>query len=119
MNAATDLPQDLQQPTVSAVTDSEYFIIEADEYDRMFLGLRPKIIVLTSMEMDHPDMFGSIDDVRALFREFIDLLPQDGLLIACFDDIEVKRLIFQRLQADEPTVFYSNDLSSEDKIFSF
>jgi UDP-N-acetylmuramate--alanine ligase len=89
------------------------FVIEADEYDRMFLGLRPKVIVLTSLEHDHPDMFGSIDDVRALFAEFVDLLPTDGLLIACFDDKEVRRMIFHRLNAERPTLMYGNELAAE------
>jgi UDP-N-acetylmuramate--alanine ligase len=69
------------------------FVIEADEYDRMFLGLRPRIVVLTSLEMDHPDMFAGIEDVRALFAEFLSLLPGDGRLIACADDPEVRRLV--------------------------
>ncbi len=68
------------------------FVIEADEYDRMFMGLCPRISVLTSLEMDHPDMFGSLDEVRALFAEFLTLLPEDGLLIACIDDPEVRAL---------------------------
>src|SRR5687767_2949764 len=86
------------------------FVIEADEYDRMFLGLRPKISILTSLEHDHPDMFGSVEDVRDLFREFVDLLPPDGLLIACMDDLEVKRMIFQRLNEGKPTVMYGTDV---------
>jgi UDP-N-acetylmuramate--alanine ligase len=35
----------------------EFFVIEADEYDRMFLGLNPDWIVLTTLEHDHPDCF--------------------------------------------------------------
>ena len=89
------------------------FVIEADEYDRMFLGLRPKIIVLTSMEMDHPDMFGSMNEVRDLFEEFVDLLPQDGMLIACYDDAEVRRLIAQRWKDDKPVLMYGFSISSE------
>lgn len=89
------------------------FVIEADEYDRMFLGLRPKIIVLTSLEHDHPDMFENIDVVRELFQEFVDLLPPDGLLVGCMDDIEVKPMIFQRLNENKPTVMYGTDVHAE------
>ncbi|HLV43469.1 MAG TPA: cyanophycin synthetase, partial [Aggregatilineales bacterium] len=72
--------------------------IEADEYDRMFLGLCPQIVVLTTLELDHPDMFASLDDVRALFASFVELLPDGGLLIAGTDDAEVSR--FAATQAD-------------------
>ena len=76
----------------------EAFVIEADEYDRMFLGLCPQIVVLTTLELDHPDMFASLDDVRALFASFVELLPDGGLLIAGTDDAEVSR--FAATQAD-------------------
>jgi len=39
--------------------EGKYFVIEADEYDRMFLGLNPKILVVTHIEYDHPDCFRS------------------------------------------------------------
>lgn len=80
------------------------FVIEADEYDRMFMGLCPEIAVLTTLELDHPDMFGSLQEVRALFAEFIDLLPEDGLLVAGADDREVRRLADERQQAGRPRV---------------
>ena len=72
------------------------FVIEADEYDRMYLGLRPKISVITTLELDHPDMFDSLDDVRDLFYEFADLLPSDGMLIAGYDDPETRALAHWR-----------------------
>ncbi len=89
------------------------FVIEADEYDRMFLGLKPKITVLTSMEMDHPDMFADMDSVRDLFAEFVDLLPPDGLLIACYDDVEVRRLILNHWKDERPVLLYGIDMSAE------
>jgi UDP-N-acetylmuramate--alanine ligase len=68
------------------------FVIEADEYDRMFMGLCPQTALVTMIEMDHPDMFASLAEVRALFQEFVSLLPEDGLLIAGYDDPEARRL---------------------------
>ncbi|MBN1430389.1 MAG: UDP-N-acetylmuramate--L-alanine ligase [Anaerolineae bacterium] len=82
------------------------FVIEADEYDRMFMGLKPRIIVLTSLEMDHPDMFADLDAVRSLFAEFVDLLPEDGLLIGCNDDREVFDLVKKRLDKKRPAMTY-------------
>jgi len=62
------------------------FVIEADEYDRMFLGLKPKIEVVTYVEHDHPDCYPTPEDFRAAFVDFVKLLPSDGTLVACGDE---------------------------------
>ncbi|RJP50252.1 MAG: UDP-N-acetylmuramate--L-alanine ligase [Anaerolineaceae bacterium] len=64
----------------------EAFVIEADEYDRMFLGLKPQIEIVTSLEHDHPDCFPTFDDMYSAFQSFVELLPPDGALIACAED---------------------------------
>jgi len=62
------------------------FVIEADEYDNMFLGLKPQIAVVTSVEHDHPDFFPTLESMYAAFEKFVDLLPADGTLIVCAED---------------------------------
>jgi UDP-N-acetylmuramate--alanine ligase len=62
------------------------FVIEADEYDRMFLGLKPQIEVVTNLEHDHPDCYPTFEDMYAAFQGFVDLLPLDGTLIVCAED---------------------------------
>ena len=62
------------------------FVIEADEYDHMFLGLKPQIEVVTSLEHDHPDMFPTLEAMYAAFEKFVDLLAEDGSLIVCAED---------------------------------
>jgi UDP-N-acetylmuramate--alanine ligase len=62
------------------------FVIEADEYDRMFLGLKPHIAIVTNLEHDHPDYYPTFEDMYSAFQSFVDLLPQDGTLIACAED---------------------------------
>jgi len=69
------------------------FVIEADEYDRMFLGLRPLIAVVTNVEHDHPDCYPTAGDFQAAFSAFAGLLPADGTLIACADDQGARALI--------------------------
>jgi UDP-N-acetylmuramate--alanine ligase len=64
----------------------ETFVIEADEYDRMFLGLKPQIEVVTNLEHDHPDCFPTFKEMYSAFESFVDLLPPDGTLIACAED---------------------------------
>ncbi|MGE5776569.1 MAG: UDP-N-acetylmuramate--L-alanine ligase [Chloroflexota bacterium] len=62
------------------------FVIEADEYDNMFLGLKPQIAVVTSLEHDHPDFFPTLDVMFQSFEKFVGLLPADGTLIVCAED---------------------------------
>lgn len=70
-----------------------FFVIEADEYDYMFLGLRPEVAVVTNIEHDHPDMFATAEDYLAAFADFVKLLPENGRLVACIDDEGVRRLL--------------------------
>jgi UDP-N-acetylmuramate--alanine ligase len=69
------------------------FVIEADEYDRMFLGLNPRLAVVTFLEHDHPDCFPSMADYRAAFGEFIARLKPGGTLLACADNYEAAALV--------------------------
>jgi UDP-N-acetylmuramate--alanine ligase len=82
------------------------FVIEADEYDRMFLGLRPRIAVVTNVEHDHPDIYPAFDDMRAAFAQFVALLADDGLLVACAEDPEAQALGAARQAAGWPAVLY-------------
>ena len=62
------------------------FIIEADEYDRMFLGLKPTIEVVTNIEHDHPDCYPTLAHLQDAFLEFVQHLPVNGVLVACAED---------------------------------
>jgi len=62
------------------------FVIEADEYDRMFLGLKPRIEVVTNLEHDHPDCYPTYEDMTTAFESFVALLPVDGTLIGCIEN---------------------------------
>ncbi|RMF29467.1 MAG: UDP-N-acetylmuramate--L-alanine ligase, partial [Chloroflexi bacterium] len=63
-----------------------HFVIEADEYDRTFLGLRPQVSVVTNVEHDHPDCYPSYEEVVDAFTAFVRLLPPEGRLVLCADD---------------------------------
>ncbi|MCK4799437.1 UDP-N-acetylmuramate--L-alanine ligase, partial [Candidatus Parcubacteria bacterium] len=71
------------------VGKSKYFIAEACEYERSFLNLYPKIIILNNIELDHTDYYKDIDDTRNAFEEFVLHLPNDGILIINGDDEEI------------------------------
>jgi UDP-N-acetylmuramate--alanine ligase len=63
-----------------------YFIAEADESDGSFVAYHPKAAIITNIEHDHVDFFSTPDEVVAVFRDFTETIPNDGLLIYCNDD---------------------------------
>lgn len=65
---------------------SQYIVVEACEFKRSFLHLRPTIELITNVDWDHPDCFPTLKDVISTFDDFVDLLPQDGALILWGDD---------------------------------
>lgn len=69
------------------------FLVEADEYDRMFLGLSPKIAVVTNVEHDHPDCFPSREDYEQAFMDFAGRIEAAGVLLACGDDPGARKLL--------------------------
>src|SRR5262245_30716542 len=71
------------------------FVIEGDEYDTAFfdkgpkfLHYRPQSVVLTSVELDHVDIFASFEAVREVFRKLVTAIPATGLLVVCADEPE-------------------------------
>ncbi len=62
------------------------FVAEADESDGSFLNYRPQLAVVTNVEADHLDHYGTAAAVDAVFDRFVELLPADGVLVACADD---------------------------------
>lgn len=94
--------------------NGEYFIAEGDEYDTAFfdkeskfLHYRPKVAVITSVEFDHADIFSDLEAIKRSFKKFVALLPDDGLLIANFDDQNVVEIA-----AEAPCAVQSYGLDS-------
>ena len=84
----------------------ETFVIEADEYDRMFLGLRPAIEVVTNVEHDHPDCYPTPADFQAAFREFVIRLTPGGTLVACAEDAGARQLLTDAAQMNKTVLPY-------------
>jgi UDP-N-acetylmuramate: L-alanyl-gamma-D-glutamyl-meso-diaminopimelate ligase len=81
-------------------TDSEWFIIEGDEYDTAFFDKRskfihylPEIAIVNNLEFDHADIFENLDAVKKTFSHFIRLVPRNGLLLGNGDDENLKALL--------------------------
>jgi UDP-N-acetylmuramate--alanine ligase len=68
------------------------FVIEADEYDRMFLGLKPQVAVITNIEYDHPDIYPSPEEFHKAFQDFMYCIRSDGLLLLCGEDAAALKL---------------------------
>jgi len=97
----------------AAIGRGQAFIIEADEYDNMFHGLRPKIEILTNVEYDHPDFFPSPSAMVESFSLFLGLLPADGLLIACADDPIALTFARNRAIVNLPVCTYGTSLNAD------
>ncbi|OGO28129.1 MAG: UDP-N-acetylmuramate--L-alanine ligase [Chloroflexi bacterium RBG_16_54_18] len=71
----------------------KYFVIEADEYDYMFLGLIPKITIVTNIEHDHPDCFPTYSDVLEAFKSFTSRTLPSGIFITNGEDPGASQLL--------------------------
>jgi UDP-N-acetylmuramate--alanine ligase len=68
------------------VGNSEYFIIEACEYVESFLKFSPKSEIILNIDNDHLDYFKNFDNIKNAFIKYVQLLPDDGLLVVNGDD---------------------------------
>ena len=81
-------------------TDSEWFIIEGDEYDTAFFDKRskfihylPEVAIVNNLELDHADIFADVAAVQKSFSHFLRLVPRNGLLLANGDDANLAPLL--------------------------
>ena len=70
------------------LTDSPYFVIEADEYDSAyfdkrskFIHYRPKTVILNNLEFDHADIFANLAEIKKQFHHLIRTIPGNGLIV--------------------------------------
>ncbi len=92
------LPNNLRQG--ARFTESEWFIIEGDEYDTAFFDKRskfvhylPEIAIINNLEFDHADIFPDLEAIKTSFRHFIRLVPRNGLLLGNGDDPNLAPLL--------------------------
>ena len=70
----------------------DYVVAEADESDRSFLKLAPSIAVITNIDREHMESYGSWDHLQQAFVEFANKVPFYGAVVACVDDPVVRAL---------------------------
>ena len=79
--------------TNAAPGNGRYIIVEADEYDRAFLSYTPDVAVVTNIEPDHLDIYGTVEELQSAFAQFMAAAPEDGHVIACIDSPRVRETI--------------------------
>lgn len=76
------------------IGQSQYMVAEADESDGTFLHLSPTIAVVTNIDAEHLDFYkGGLKEITAHFHNFLETIPFYGLVVACIDDPEVRKLL--------------------------
>ena len=75
------------------VGKSEYFVAEADESDRSFLKLWPILAVVTNIDREHMDCYRDMGDVERTFVDFLDHVPFYGMVVACNDNEDLRRVL--------------------------
>ena len=79
--------------TNAAAGEGEHVVVEADEFDAAFLSYTPDIAIVTNIEPDHLDIYGSFEELVGAFAQFLKQVPRDGVIIACADDPTVADLL--------------------------
>lgn len=104
---------------------SRYLVSEADESDGSFLKLRPHVAVVTNVEDDHMDHYGTMEKIIAAFRTFIDQVDEDGTAILCFENeilqklaAETKRRVIS-YAIDREADYRAADIEAHGSIISF
>lgn len=75
------------------VGNSDYFITEACEYTDSFLKFYPYIAVILNVDSDHLDYFKNIDNIKQSFTQFANLVPNNGYVVACGDDLNTMSVL--------------------------
>jgi UDP-N-acetylmuramate--alanine ligase len=72
----------------SILGKSEYFIIEADEFQNKLKLYEPRAVILTSLDWDHPDTFPTFSDYKKAFTDFVEKIPRTGFLVVWGDSAD-------------------------------
>lgn len=67
----------------------DHYVVEADESDKSFTYLSPKAVLVTNIEADHLDHYKDLDEIYDKFYDFMGLVPEDGVIVACGDEPHV------------------------------
>ena len=89
--------------TNSKLGSGDIIVVEADEFDRSFLALKPTISIITNIELEHMDCYDSLRDLQDAFISFCKSVPFYGAIIACIDSPAVQEII---TKIERPMITY-------------
>lgn len=102
------------------LTDSKYFVIEADEYDTAYFDKGPKMwhylpdtAIVNNVEFDHADIYRDEIAYKLAFARFVNLIPSNGVLIAGWDSPAVREMAVKSFAPVESFGFNTNDDATE------
>ena len=72
--------------------EGAHYVVEADESDGSFVYLDPSVALVTNIEAEHLDHYGTLEKVESTFVEFMAKVPKDGTLVLCADDARLVEL---------------------------
>ncbi len=100
--------------------EAEYTVIEADEFDRSFLQLKPYASIITAMDADHLDIYGTLENFQKGFQQYAALIHDDGLLVAHYGlPLETKAKHLTYSLDNQNADFRLSDLRFENEKFVF
>ena len=101
-------------------TSSNLMVVEADEFDRSFLTLSPDVAIITSVDADHLDIYGSPDEMLNSFKDFSNKVTENGTLIYRFGlPFEDSSRINFTYSVSEESDYYTSQLSIKDGQYYF
>ena len=87
----------------SKLGSGDIVVVEADEFDRSFLALKPTIAIITNIELEHMDCYKDLNDLQDAFIKFCRSVPFYGAIIACVDSPAVQEII---TKIERPMITY-------------
>jgi len=79
--------------TTARLGRGDYMVVEADESDRSFLLLAPVVAVVTTIDREHLDHYGSLEEIQETFTQFVNRVPFYGAAILCLDEPNVQAIV--------------------------
>ena len=102
-----------QIPTKSGSSEKNVSVVEADEYDRSFLKLSPDVAIISSMDADHLDIYGTAENMEQAFIDFSARIKPGGLLLSKYglkrtDDLKADEHLTFHLHNENASVYAAN-----------
>ena len=83
--------QDFKSNSIFGKGDT--IVVEADEYDKTLLSLKPNMSIVTNIDLEHIDCYPDIENLKETFLTFLNSIPFFGINIICYDDENIKSII--------------------------